>query len=346
MQNIIINVKGGTALGTCVDSYAVKTVTPPELVIGCEYMLRLRMFDAEGNAMAPETFDNIGAWEFVMDDDYDAETTPKIVADNTQISVSGVTLPAGTVAEIAIPISATNTVEAAEWLGDAETKRINCELTGMAAGETKPSFVLQISGLAIRNRISSAGTPEPVGEQYYTAVQVEALVAGRTTPAQAEAIAAEAIAEALASGGYTTDEDVSQLIEEAVDNLPPRTVDYNPILAAGCGAYNNLRRVWLDDNADTMNFFDEQYNVSKVVLRLVSANTAVTGNMVLIPIIGGVDQTAVVLPVTATVSAVEIVLSGVNASLGFRRDYSDSRDTLKDGTPIAAVIVAWEVHHG
>ena len=41
MQNIIINVKGGTALGTCVDSYAVKTVTPPELVIGCEYMLRL-----------------------------------------------------------------------------------------------------------------------------------------------------------------------------------------------------------------------------------------------------------------------------------------------------------------
>ncbi len=123
-------------------------------------------------------------------------------------------------------------------------------------------------------------------------------------------------------------------------------VDRNPILSAGNAVSDGKRRVWLGSDADTMTFFDDQYDVTKVVLRLVSADTGVTGNIVLIPSIDDEAQTAVVVPVGSTVAAVELPFAGVDGHLSIRRDCEDSRDTLRDGAPVAAVVVVWEVHHG
>lgn len=122
-------------------------------------------------------------------------------------------------------------------------------------------------------------------------------------------------------------------------------IDRNPIMSAGVVADStyNARIVWLDSTYTTMAFYDVQSDVSKVKIYVISSNPAVTGNIILIPVIDGVDQSPITVAVGATLAAVDLAISftGVH-SLGIRRDTGAVADTLDATT---AKIPIWMVYH-
>ena len=160
MQNILVYVRSGSALGTCVDTAVVKTVTPPELVIGCEYALKFRLFGSDGTPILASAFSSIATWLFSMDDDYSASTTPKISA-GTGVAVADVERDGVTAVEITVPLEATRTAEAMAWLGSSEAKSLTAELAGFAADAEEPDYVLQLKNFTLRNRIAGGGEPVP-----------------------------------------------------------------------------------------------------------------------------------------------------------------------------------------
>ena len=116
-----------------------------------------------------------------MDSDFDESTNYKLVADNANITVGSVTEtdPEGaehTYTEVSIPIPATNTEELKEWLGTSESQStMNGELAGYDA-TGKLTYILQLKGFTIRNRIISAGDPTELPEQYLDEAGVRALI--------------------------------------------------------------------------------------------------------------------------------------------------------------------------
>ena len=82
--------------------------------------------------------------------------------------------------DIHIPLTETNTEELVAALGKNEQATFGCELAGFTAGETNPEFLIQFD-IIVRNRRADAGTgqPTPVGDGYYTAAQVRALLAAK-----------------------------------------------------------------------------------------------------------------------------------------------------------------------
>lgn len=184
MQEIKIYVAANSALGTIRDYANAKTVAAPTLVRGCEVMLRVRLFaNADGDMPYPiEQLQSITAWQFVMDSDFDPDTSYILQADNSAISVATVTEEVDeldrTFTEVSIPLSETNTEQLAAWLGTQKSKSgLHGELVGFdAAGEDV--FVLQLENFTFRNRITSLGDPTEIDPEYLTAAQVTALVRG------------------------------------------------------------------------------------------------------------------------------------------------------------------------
>ena len=128
MQDIIAYVCAAETLGSFRDAYGVKEVAAPTLIRGGEYCLRLRLFAESGrNDPVPlSQFDSVESFVFAMDSDWDDSTTCKIIADNDNISVSSVTVPATDdreqliCTEIAIPLPATNTQEVIDFIGNRQ----------------------------------------------------------------------------------------------------------------------------------------------------------------------------------------------------------------------------------
>ncbi|MBQ4328114.1 MAG: hypothetical protein IJC27_00150 [Lentisphaeria bacterium] len=186
MQEIKIYVAANGALGVIRDYANAKGASAPTLVRGCEVLLRLRLFaNADSDTAYPiEQLQNIAAWQWVMDDDFDSETAYKLVADNSNIGVESVTDTIDdverTFTEISIPLTSTNTVELTKWLDTAKSKSgLHGELVGYdASGDDV--FVLQIENFTFRNRLSSAGEPTELDPEYLTEAQVRALIAGVT----------------------------------------------------------------------------------------------------------------------------------------------------------------------
>lgn len=184
MQEIKIYVAANGALGVIRDYANAKGQSAPTLVRGCEVLLRLRLFaNADGDTPYPiEQLQNIAAWQFVMDDDFDSKTAYKLVADNDNITVDTVTDTIDdverTFTEVSIPLTSTNTKQLADWLGTAKSKSgLHGELIGYdASGDDV--FVLQIENFTFRNRLSSAGEPTELDAEYLTAAQVQAIAAG------------------------------------------------------------------------------------------------------------------------------------------------------------------------
>lgn len=182
MQEIKIYVAANSALGVVRDYANAKTVSAPTLVRGCEVMLRMRLFaNADGDTSYPlEQLQNIVSWQFVMDDDFDSSTAYILQADNADITVKSVSEEIDELersfTEVSIPLTKTNTVELAEWLGTQKSKSgLHGELVGFdAAGDDV--FVLQIENFTFRNRITSQGDPTEIEPEYLTAAQVTALV--------------------------------------------------------------------------------------------------------------------------------------------------------------------------
>ena len=104
------------------------------------------------------------------------------------------------------------------------------------------------------------------------------------------------------------------------------------------------RCVQLDATTPVMSFAAPVWGVSKIRLRVVTANQGITGNVVLVPVVDGEDGDAVTVAVGGTAAPVEVKFSTpVSGTLALRRNCEDSRDTLQDGEPVAVLVLNAEM---
>lgn len=101
----------------------------------------------------------------------------------------------------------------------------------------------------------------------------------------------------------------------------------------------------LDGSITKLTFFDQVYNMNKVRLRVVTMDSAVTGNVVLVPSLNDQEQESVVVPVSATLTVVDVPVNGSGA-LTLSRDVSDARDTLKNASGAVGMFITniWKVY--
>ncbi len=101
---------------------------------------------------------------------------------------------------------------------------------------------------------------------------------------------------------------------------------------------------YLDSLIPSIVFAERVLNLKKVRLRLVSANPAVTGNIVIVPAVDGVDQAPVTLAVGSTAATREIEFAtAVTGRFSLRRDHAAAADTLDNVTAIVTVLRILEV---
>lgn len=97
------------------------------------------------------------------------------------------------------------------------------------------------------------------------------------------------------------------------------------------------RVCYLDSTTPKISFIDNVLNLKEVQLNIISANTNITGNIVLIPIVNNVELDPIIVPVSDVLTIQKISLD-VTGNVSFRRDYENTNDTLKDGIPVTAII--------
>ncbi|MEG2076444.1 MAG: collagen-like protein [Victivallaceae bacterium] len=182
MQKIKFCVAAGETVGMCCDLSGVKSVSAPQIVMGAELELNLLLFAGRESNIAYDfaALSGVKAWRFVMDNDYDATTTPKIAADHANI-----TLEQGSESYlgeflvttlIKIPILNTLSSELISAIGNKNKIPLNGELSGYdEAG--KLIFVLQILDFSIMNRIAGNSDPVDLPLEYLNETQVRALLA-------------------------------------------------------------------------------------------------------------------------------------------------------------------------
>ncbi len=175
MQNIIIYLRAGDVAATVVDEYNQTAKTTPSITRGMRANLCLRLIDAEGNPIPAQNLDYVG-WDFVLANDWNTSTDPQIRVQ-TGITVSSVTVGDKTFSQITIPLTETNTTQLVEALGSSASVKLGAELAGFESGESDPGFLIQFD-VNVRNRRGTAGTgtPEPVGDGTYSAVQIDVLL--------------------------------------------------------------------------------------------------------------------------------------------------------------------------
>ena len=171
---IYLNVDGHVA--TPVDAYNAVRSTPPSLMRGVRALLCLRLVDDEGNPDDTGIAALVG-WEFVLAGDWSTATAPEIRV-TTGITVVSTTVGTKTYREIRIPLTELNTEELISKLGNNASADLGAELVGFEAGETDPGFLIQFT-MRVYNRRSTAGTgtPMPVSDGLYSAVQIDSLLA-------------------------------------------------------------------------------------------------------------------------------------------------------------------------
>lgn len=95
------------------------------------------------------------------------------------------------------------------------------------------------------------------------------------------------------------------------------------------------------DNLISVKCYGRAYKIAKLRLAVVSADPAVTGNAVLIPVIAGVDGAPVVAAIGATASEVIFDFNPTASGLiTIRRDTANVLDTLKSGNVVSVLVLA------
>ena len=182
MQELKIYVTASSAVGTVRDFVNARNAALPPLVRGVGTLLKIRLFEtADGATPYPvEKLQEISAWRFVIDRDWDSKTSCIIQADHENITVSRVRDAIGDLeynyTEIAVPLVETNTVELEEFLGGSASRSgLTAELCGYDA-EGRTAFVLQLENLTVRNRLTGAGDPTELPTDYWSEAQVRAFI--------------------------------------------------------------------------------------------------------------------------------------------------------------------------
>ncbi|MFA6716771.1 MAG: hypothetical protein WCS27_15425, partial [Victivallaceae bacterium] len=182
LQQIIIYVKADSTVGEIVDEYGQSTSSTKAITRGVEALLCLRAL-RDGDAYPFEQLSAFVSWDCLLDNDWDTDTTPKLRADNDNITVVSGTLNADTdeeqdYSEVRIPLLETDTVELEAAISGKDDITLGVELCGFVSGRTKPAFVLQFD-ITVRNRRGTAGmgSPTAVGDgDYWTSEQVKAYI--------------------------------------------------------------------------------------------------------------------------------------------------------------------------
>lgn len=95
----------------------------------------------------------------------------------------------------------------------------------------------------------------------------------------------------------------------------------------------------LDDVYDTIEIYKNAVGLAVVEMTVRSADNTITGNIVLIPVVNGVDGDPVTIAVTASWAKVSFVLEIPAGTLALRRDHASTSDTLKDGASVVTAQV-------
>lgn|GEM_PF-2431996 len=181
---LYLNIDGHVA--TPMDAYNAVRNTPPALMRGVRALLCLRLVDDEGN-QDDSGIAALANWEFVLAGDWNTATTPEIRV-SSGIAVVKTTVGTKTYNEIQIPLTELNTEELISKLGNNASADLGAELVGFEAGETDPGFLIQFT-MRVYNRRSTAGTgtPTPVDDGLYSAVQIDSLLTQYYTSVQVDA---------------------------------------------------------------------------------------------------------------------------------------------------------------
>ena len=184
MQNITFYARAAETLGVFTDYANAKTKPAPILTRGVAVCLKMRLFREDGSIdpVPVDTFADVKAWQWVMDDDFDSTSNYILIAKHDQITVEAKTEEiegeTRNITEFSIPIPEMNTEELDAVLKNNENiANLNGELVGLN-GSGDAVYILQLKGFTVRNRISSTGNPTPITAEYYTAEQTRAIIAG------------------------------------------------------------------------------------------------------------------------------------------------------------------------
>ena len=126
---------------------------------------------------------------------------------------------------------------------------------------------------------------------------------------------------------------------------PLSYVDHNPVMEFTVADSTWGRCVYLDETTPVLTLADYLHSAQSIKFRLESANAGFSGNVVLTPILGGVERDAVVCPTGewSEISFSDLGSAGANGSFSLRRETADERDTLRDGSTITAIVTVLEV---
>lgn len=261
MQEIKVYVAASDAAGVIRDYANARTISAPSLVRGIETCLKLRLF-TELDTIEPypiENLENVAAWQWVMDKDFDSETAFILVADDANISVSSVTEVVDdaeyTYTEISVPLPNTNTEELNAWLGTSKSKNgLTAELVGYDA-EGSAVFVLQLENFTVRNRLTGSGEPTAIEPEYLTEAQVRALIAGDFSNPLEMQFSVDGV-----SNWHTSQNADDRYFRQRIANLDAEWSDA-VMMAQGVAGHTPERGVdyWTDaDKAEIKSYVDEQ----------------------------------------------------------------------------------------
>lgn len=122
-------------------------------------------------------------------------------------------------------------------------------------------------------------------------------------------------------------------------------IDRNPVMEFTVADSTYGRCVYLDETTPVLTLADHIHSAQSVRFRIESANAGFSGNVVLTPILGGVERDAVVCATGewSAISFADLGSNGANGSFSLRRETTDERDTLRDGSTITAIVTVLEV---
>ena len=121
--------------------------------------------------------------------------------------------------------------------------------------------------------------------------------------------------------------------------MPIEQYATNALLSESYGNYQKL-----DDTNPIINYQNSFWNVTAIRLRAVSEDPDISGNVVLIPIVDGVELSPVTAEINEGSNTIEISFNpSVTGLFSLKRDCSNTNDTLKNDGVVSLLILNTQI---
>ena len=142
------------------------------------------------------------------------------------------------------------------------------------------------------------------------------------------------------TGNLSTDIETVQDALDEIDALDLGSELWPVQVLTDCAMFDEYegRYTRLDDEIATVKTYNGVRRIKKMILSVITGDPLVTGNVVIVPTVAGVAGTAIILPVTATLTEHVLDLTG-NGIVSLTRDHTNELDTLKDGVDVVSVLI-------